>query len=109
MGIGITITIILVILDVFIIVGLFSIKTTNTDSLIRTNNINQKLTNTLVALGNDFTQYQLRTDRYIAKLKKETEAKIKQLERANQKIKENLPNEIRKTIGHIEFAKPLSK
>ncbi len=58
----------------------------------------------LNALGGDFTLYQLRTDREIAELKKELEIKTKQLERAQNKIKKNLPDDIRKTIGHIEFA-----
>jgi hypothetical protein len=106
----------------------------------------------LSALGNDFTNYQLRTDRENAELKKLLEIKTKQLERnqvklqqipptfkpentqgidelkksiehyittVNTKIKhleenqtkaqQNLPNDIRRTIGHIEFARPLDK
>ena len=61
------------------------------------------------ALMKDFTNYQVKCDRELSKLKKELEIKTKQLERSQTKLKKDLPTDIRKVIGHIEFAKPLDK
>ena len=61
------------------------------------------------ALMDDFNNYQVETDRKIAELEKQLEIKTKQLERSQTKIKKDLPTDIRKVIGHIEFAKPLDK
>ena len=61
------------------------------------------------ALMNDFNNYQVETDRKIAELEKQLEIKTKQLERSQTKFKKDLPTDIRKVIGHIEFAKPLDK
>ena len=56
------------------------------------------------ALMNDFNNYQVETDRKIAELEKQLEIKTKQLERSQTKIKKDLPTDIRKVIGHIEFS-----
>ena len=61
------------------------------------------------AMMNDFNNYQVETDRKIAELKKQLEIKTKQLERSQTKFKKDLPTNIRKVIGHIEFARPLDK
>ena len=56
------------------------------------------------ALMDDFNNYQVETDRKIVELKKQLEIKTKQLERSQDKLKKDLPKEIRGVIGHIEFA-----
>ena len=61
------------------------------------------------ALMNDFNNYQVETDRKITELEKQLEIKTKQLERSQIKFKKDLPTDIRKVIGHIEFARPLDK
>ena len=57
----------------------------------------------MLALMNDFNHYQVETDRKIAELEKQLEIKTKQLERSQNKLKKDLPKEIRGVIGHIEF------
>ena len=59
------------------------------------------------AIMNDFNNYQVETDRKITELEKQLESKTKQLERSQAKIIKDLPKDIRKVIGHIEFARPL--
>ena len=59
------------------------------------------------ALMNDINNYQVETDRKIAELEKQLEIKTKQLERSQTKLVKDLPKDIRKVIGHIEFARPL--
>ena len=59
------------------------------------------------ALMNDINNYQVETDRKIAELEKQLEIKTKQLERSQTKLIKDLPKDIRKVIGHIEFARPL--
>ena len=59
------------------------------------------------ALMNDFNNYQVETDRKIAELEKQLDIKTKQLERSQTKLVKDLPKDIRKVIGHIEFARPL--
>ena len=61
------------------------------------------------ALMNDFNHYQVETDRKITELEKQLEIKTKQLERSQMKLRKDLPTDIRKVIGHIEFARPLDK
>ena len=56
------------------------------------------------ALMNDINNYQVETDRKIAELEKQLEIKTKQLERSQNKLVKDLPKDIRKVIGHIEFA-----
>ena len=59
------------------------------------------------ALMSDFNHYQVKTDRKITELEKQLEIKTKQLERNQTKLVKDLPKDIRKVIGHIEFAKPI--
>ena len=59
------------------------------------------------AIMDDFNKYQVETDRKIAELEKQLEIKTKQLERSQTKLVKDLPKDIRKVIGHIEFARPL--
>ena len=61
------------------------------------------------AMMNDFNNYQVKTNRKISELEKQLEIKTKQLERSQIKFKKDLPTDIRKVIGHIEFARPLDK
>ena len=61
------------------------------------------------AMMDDFNNYQVKTDRKITELEKQLEIKTKQLERNQTKFKKDLPTDIRKVIGHIEFARPLDK
>ena len=61
------------------------------------------------ALMNDFNNYQVETDRKITELETQLEIKTKQLERSQTKLVKDLPKDIRKVIGHIEFARPLDK
>ena len=61
------------------------------------------------AMMDDFNNYQVKTDRKIAELEKQLEIKTKQLERSQTKLVKDLPKDIRKVIGHIEFARPLDK
>ena len=56
------------------------------------------------AIMDDFNNYQVETDRKIAELEKQLEIKTKQLERSQTKLVKDLPKDIRKVIGHIEFA-----
>jgi len=56
------------------------------------------------AMMDDFNNYQVETDRKIAELEKQLEIKTKQLERSQTKLVKDLPKDIRKVIGHIEFA-----
>ena len=59
------------------------------------------------ALMNDINNYQVETDRKIVELEKQLEIKTKQLERSQTKLVKDLPKDIRKVIGHIEYARPL--
>ena len=59
------------------------------------------------ALMEDFNNYQVRTDKKIIELEKQIEIKMANSNRQINKIKKELPTEIRKVISHIEFAKPL--
>jgi hypothetical protein len=68
------------------------------------------------ALMDDFNNYQIETDRKIAKLEKDMEIRFKsrdrQMDAANKRMDQmnkSLPSMIRNIIGHIEFAKPLDK
>ena len=56
------------------------------------------------AIMDDFNKYQVETDRKIAELEKQLEIKTKQLERSQTKLVKDLPKDIRKVIGHIEFS-----
>ena len=61
------------------------------------------------ALMKDFTNYQIKCDRELSKLEKELEIHVNGTGRSFEKLKKDLPTDIRKVIGHIEFAKPLDK
>ena len=63
----------------------------------------------LLTLQQEFTKYQVDTERKISELEKSLEIKSKNVDRSIEKIKKELPIDIRKVIGHIEFAKPLDK
>ena len=56
------------------------------------------------AMMDNFNNYQVKTDRKITELEKQLEIKTKQLERSQTKLVKDLPKDIRKVIGHIEFA-----
>ncbi len=59
------------------------------------------------ALMEDFNNYQVRTDKKVIELEKQIEIKMANSNRQINKLKKELPTEIRKVISHIEFAKPL--
>ena len=61
------------------------------------------------ALMEDFTHYQVETDRKIAELEKLLEIKETSRNRQINKLIKELPLMIRNVIGHIEFAQPLDK
>ena len=56
------------------------------------------------ALMEDFTNYQVETNRKIAELEKQLEIKTKQLERNQAKLRKELPSTIGRVVGQIEFA-----
>jgi hypothetical protein len=57
----------------------------------------------------DFTNYQIKCDRELTKLENQIEIKETSRNRQIDKLKKDLPNDIRKIIGHIEFARPIDK
>ena len=61
------------------------------------------------ALMEDFTNYQVETDRKIAELEKQLKIEVNGTGRTIEKLKKDLPSVIRNVVGHIEFAKPLDK
>ena len=64
-------------------------------------------THALLALQQEFTQYQVDTERKISELEKAVEIKAKNTDRQLNRLTKNLPVVIRNVVGHIEFAKPL--
>tara|TARA_Y100000592_G_scaffold53278_1_gene84073 strand:+ start:1491 stop:1823 length:333 start_codon:yes stop_codon:yes gene_type:complete len=75
-----------------------------------------ELTRGLFELQKEFTDYQLNQKRYNNKTITQREIRFDNVAKSIQKnedrihlMKKSLPEEIRKTIGHIEFAKPLDK
>ena len=56
------------------------------------------------ALMKDFTNYQVKCDRDLSKLEKDLEIHVNGTGRSFEKIKKDLPTDIRKVIGHIEFS-----
>ena len=108
-----TVITIIIGLDLAIIAGLILVRWSYVRSAkevrMMTDYHQKQTANAMLALDTAFTNYQLRTDRDIAEIKKEIEIKIKHFEYINKRNRENLPNDIRKTIGHIEFATPLEK
>ena len=61
------------------------------------------------ALMTDFTNYQVDTDRKIKELENALIIKSKNIDIKFNRIKKDIPIEIKKVIGHIEFARPLDK
>ena len=61
------------------------------------------------ALMDDFTNYQIKCDRELTKLENQIEIKETSRNRQIDKLKKDLPTNIRKVIGHIEFARPMDK
>jgi len=61
------------------------------------------------ALMNDFNNYQVKTDRKIAQLEKNLEYQNNKFNKRIDKNEKELPKDIRKVIGHIEFAKPTDR
>jgi ligand-binding sensor protein len=68
-----------------------------------------KTDKSLIALQEEFTNYQVTTERKIAGLEKQLEIKSKNTSRQIENIKKELPSIIKKIIGHIEFAKPMNR
>ena len=61
------------------------------------------------ALMDDFTNYQIKCDRELTKLENQIEIKETSRNRQIDKLKKDLPTNIRKVIGHIEFARQIDK
>jgi len=61
------------------------------------------------ALMDNFNNYQIEIERKITQLEKNLEYQNNKFNKRIDKNEKDLPNNIRKTIGHIEFAKPLDK
>ena len=97
-----TIIAIIIGLDLAIIAGLILVRWAYVRSAneirVRIDNHKEQTSNAMLALDTAFTNYQLRTDRDIAELRKEIEIKNKHFEYINKKNRENLPNDIRRTI-----------
>ena len=68
-----------------------------------------KTDKSLIALQEEFTNYQVSTERKIAELEKQLEIKSKNVDRQIENIKKDLPSIIKKIIGHIEFANPMNR
>ena len=69
----------------------------------------RSMENCYKALMEDFTNYQVDSERKIAELEKQLEIKTNSAERRMDKMNKSLPSVIRNVVGHIEFAKPLDK
>jgi hypothetical protein len=70
----------------------------------------------LFELQKEFTEYQVNQKRHTSKVITQREIRFDNVAKSIQKnedrihlIKKSLPEEIRKTVGHIEFARPLDK
>ena len=83
------------------------------------NELKKKLENNnraLLALQKEFTQYQVNEKRYWEKERAKEEIRhdniakcITKNEQLISSVNKKLPEEIRRVIGHIEFARPLDK
>ena len=65
--------------------------------------------NALMALQEEFTIYQVDSERRVSELEKTIEIKSQNTDRQINRLTKELPTVIRNVIGHIEFAKPLDK
>ena len=104
------------------LIGIF-ILSVITASLLYKSNISQGYTNNmsdsdiqntkeaLKSLQQEFTQYQIETEKKLSEIEKKHSKEINQIDRKLNKnyreIKETIPKEIKDVIGHIEFARPL--
>ena len=61
------------------------------------------------ALMEEFTNYQVETNRTLSLLENKLDINTKEYNRQIIKLTESLPTIIRKVVGHIEFARPLDK
>ena len=78
------------------------------------NKENQNLQTALHALNGDLTNFQAGISRDLHSTDKKVDINLKALKRMDKKVDTNkrdimnsLPTQIRKVIGHIEFARPL--
>lgn len=71
----------------------------------------KSIQNALEALGRDINNFQARMSRDLHSQKKELDITVKRIDSkvdtGKRDIMNSLPTQIRKVIGHIEFAKPL--
>ena len=79
-------------------------------------NKNLNLVNALNALNSDLTNFQAGISRDLEHTNRIIDSNFTRLKRVDKKVDVNkrdimnsLPTQIRKTIGHIEFAQPLDK
>ena len=79
-------------------------------------NKNLNLVNALNALNSDLTNFQAGISRDLEHTNRIIDSNFTRLKRVDKKVDVNkrdimnsLPTQIRKTIGHIEFAQPLNK
>ena len=77
------------------------------NKIIKTNMA--KTDKSLIALQEEFTQYQVKTERKILDLEKSLIVKTKEHDRQIIKLTESLPSIIKKIIGHIEFGAPMNR
>ena len=85
--------------------------------LTKINNLNKeksRLQKALFALNQDLTNFQAGISRDLQNTNKQVEGNLNTIRRIDKKvdvskrdIMNSLPTQIRKVIGHIEFAKPL--
>ena len=104
------------ILDIIgIVIGLiamgliFSFKKDQQLNNIKIKTSMAKTDKSLIALQEEFTKYQVKTERKIADLEKSLIVKTKEHDRQILRLTESLPSMIKKIIGHIEFAKPMNR
>ena len=65
--------------------------------------------NALMALQEEFTQYQVDNERKISELEKRSIRDKQDQDKRMDKMNKSLPSVIRTVIGHIEYAQPLDK
>ena len=104
------------ILDIIgIVIGLiamgliFSFKKDQQLNNIKIKTSMAKTDKSLIALQEEFTQYQVKTERKISDLEKSLIVKTKEHDRQIIKLTESLPGIIKKIIGHIEFGAPMNR